>query len=146
MSVFLDITKILIFQEKITDAAKLKGCVTWSIYFCIFLRHDITVPTLIIVGYMWQVLGKENIFALHSWLISSYSIIFYKLLKIVSFFASWTICNEDALLMMYYHTGIHLPEKKVWTIHNHSLKHNTLEEEFNNSFSEVVTRGDRGGL
>ena len=39
------------------------------------------------------------------------SINFDKLLKIISFPVSWqVICNEDALLMMYYHTGIYFPE------------------------------------
>ena len=38
------------------------------------------------------------------------SINFDELLKIVSFPASWVICKEDALLMMYYHTGIYFPE------------------------------------
>ena len=71
------------------------------------------------------------------------SINFDKLLKTVSF---PVICNEDTLLIMYYHTGIHFPEKKIWKIHKHSLKYKNLEKEFNNSSSEVATRGGRGGL
>ena len=69
------------------------------------------------------------------------SINFDKLLKIVSFPASWVIYNEDALLMMYYHTGIYFPERKIWKIHKYSLKYEILEEELNNSPSEASTRG-----
>ena len=38
------------------------------------------------------------------------SIYFAKLFKIDSFSASRVIYNEDALLMIYYHTGIYLSE------------------------------------
>ena len=40
-------------------------------------------------------------------------IIFDKLLKIVSFPASCVIYNENALLMMYYDTGIYFVEYKI---------------------------------
>ena len=69
------------------------------------------------------------------------SINFYKLLKTVSFPASWVIYNEDALLMMHYHTGIYIPENKNGKILKLSLKYKILEEDLNNSFSEAATRG-----
>ena len=49
--------------------------------------------------------------------------------------------NEDALLILYYHTGIYFPEYKVLKSHKHSLKYNIFEEELNNSSSEAATRG-----
>ena len=51
------------------------------------------------------------------------SISFDRLLKFVSFPSSWVIYNDDALLMMYYHTGIYFPEQKIWKIQKHSLKY-----------------------
>ena len=55
-------------------------------------------------------------------------------MKIVSFPASKQAesSNEDALLMMYYHTGIYCLEWKIWKIHKNSLKFKILKEQFNN--------------
>ena len=39
-------------------SAELKGCVTWFINFWIFFRWGITVPSFIIVGYVWQISGR----------------------------------------------------------------------------------------
>ena len=69
------------------------------------------------------------------------SIYFAKLFKIDSFSASRVIYNEDALLMIYYHTGIYLSEYEISKIHKHSLKYKTVEEEFNKSSSEAATKG-----
>ena len=74
------------------------------------------------------------------------SINFDKLLKIVSSRASYVICYDDALLMMYCHTGMYFLEQKIWKIHKNLLKYKSLEKEFNNSSLEVATRGGRGGL
>ena len=43
--------------------------------------------------------------------------------------------------MMYYHTGIYFPDKKIWKIHKNSLEYKILEEELKNSSSEAATRG-----
>ena len=53
-------------------------------------------------------------------------------MKIVSFPSNGVIYNEGGLLMMYYHTVIYFPEKKIWKIHKHSLKHKILEDEIYN--------------
>ena len=51
-------------------SAYLKGCVNDSHIFWIFFSQDITVPSFIIVGYVWQILGR-GIFEppppLHPW-------------------------------------------------------------------------------
>ena len=43
--------------------------------------------------------------------------------------------------MTYYHTGIYLPDKKIWKTDKHSLEYKILEEKLNNSSSEAATRG-----
>ena len=65
------------------------------------------------------------------------SFIFDKLLKTVSFSASWG--EEDALFMMFHHTWTCFLEKKIWNIHKHSLKYKILEDQFKNSSSEAAT-------
>ena len=50
-------------------SAERKGCVIWFIHFFIFLRQGITVPSCIIVGYAWRILGRgsQNPPSLHPW-------------------------------------------------------------------------------
>ena len=47
--------------------AELKGCVTWFISFWIFLKKGMTVQTFIMVGCMWQILGRWAFLAPHPW-------------------------------------------------------------------------------
>ena len=61
ISVFLDIAKFSDFRRKMLMSAELKGCTIWFIYFWIFF---VTMPSFIIVGYVWQILG---FMAPHPW-------------------------------------------------------------------------------
>ena len=54
-----------------------------------------------------------------------------------------SINNEDALLMMYYDTGIYCPELKILKIDKHSLKYKILEKEFNNSSWSIRSSGSQ---
>ena len=56
---------MLISGEKMLMSLELKGCVTWFIFF---FRLGITVPSFIIAGYVWQILGRGSLFATpHPW-------------------------------------------------------------------------------
>ena len=71
------------------------------------------------------------------------SINFEKLMKIV-FFCQLIhdTYHEDALLVMYCHSGIYFPETKIWKIDKHLLKYKILAEKFSNFSSETATIGD----
>ena len=58
-SVFLDITKFSDFRWKNADVSRTQGegVSRDSYIFWIFFRYGITMPSFIIVGYLWQILG-----------------------------------------------------------------------------------------
>ena len=55
---FLIQQNLLISSEKMLMSAGLKGCVTWFIFFWVFFRWGTSVPSFIILGYVWQILGR----------------------------------------------------------------------------------------
>ena len=60
--VFLDITKFADFWWKNADVSRTQGvCQVIYIIFWIFFRSGITVPSIIYVGYVWQILGKGDL-------------------------------------------------------------------------------------
>ena len=65
--VFLDITKYADFRWKKYWYQQNSSGVSRNLYcFWIFFRQGITVPTFIILRYMWQILGRD-LFAPHPW-------------------------------------------------------------------------------
>ena len=61
MSAFLDIAKFADFrQKKMLMSAELKGIVTWFIYSLDFHYIRYNLPSFIIVGYVWQILGTGS--------------------------------------------------------------------------------------
>ena len=60
--------KICWFPVKKCWCQQNSECVSRDSYiFRIFFRQGITVPIFIIVGYLWQILGREGLFAPHPW-------------------------------------------------------------------------------
>ena len=55
--------------------------------------------------------------------------------KILSFLASWVICNAD-VLPMCCHTGIYLSVKNVWKVQNIHLIHKTLRRSSTTHFQK----------
>ena len=63
ISAFLEIRKVADFRWKNDDVSRSQECVTWCIYFL----EGISVPSFIIVGYMWQIFGRRVFLSFHSW-------------------------------------------------------------------------------
>ena len=66
ISVFLHVTKFTDFRWKNADVSRSQG-VSYVIHMILGSSLGITVPSFIIVGYIWQVLRRGNIFAPHPW-------------------------------------------------------------------------------
>ena len=60
---FLIKQNLLISSERAMISAKCKGWVRLFIPFWIFFRYSKNVPRFIIVGYLWQLLGKGTFLA-----------------------------------------------------------------------------------
>ena len=57
--VFLDVTKVADLRWKNADVSRTHGMSDMIyIFFLIFFRQGTTVPSSIIVGYVWQILGR----------------------------------------------------------------------------------------
>ena len=61
-SVFLDIAKFTDFRWKNADVSRTQGLCQVIHIFCIFFGEGITAPSFIIVGYVWQILGRAGLF------------------------------------------------------------------------------------
>ena len=59
MPVFLDVAKVADLRWKNADVSRTHGVSDMIyIFFLIFFRQGTTVPSSIIVGYVWQILGR----------------------------------------------------------------------------------------
>ena len=74
ISVFLHVTKFTDFRWKNADVSRSQG-VSYVIHMIFGSSLGITVPSFIIVGYIWQILGRGSLFALHLWKILKRSIL-----------------------------------------------------------------------
>ena len=61
------VRKVADFKWKNTDVSRNQEWVTWFVYFWTFFREGITVPNFIIVGYVWQTLGRGAFILSHTW-------------------------------------------------------------------------------
>ena len=52
VSVFIDITKVADFWQKMLMSAELNGCACDLYIFWIFFRQGVSLPSFIIVGYV----------------------------------------------------------------------------------------------
>ena len=59
---FLIYQNLMVFDEKFWCQQNSRGVPSGSYIFRIFFRKGITVPSFIIVGYVWKILGSGDLF------------------------------------------------------------------------------------
>ena len=105
LNVFLIWGKLLTSGEKIQVKAERKGCFMWFLYFLdlLYARYNCAKfhYCRILVGYVWQILGKEAFALIHE---QSQSGLSWRRLKVSSIFCN--SCSSERLIFNFSWYGL----------------------------------------
>ena len=99
-------------------SAELKECVAWFKSFWIFFRQVITVPSFIILGYVWQILGRGAFLSPHPWAAPKTPILnrvktnsSWQITESISWLGGCSICRWTGNEVFQYGISIFLEKK-----------------------------------